>query len=610
MTKSPLGRYWPLAAILAAQALIIAVAPSTAPGAAGSGLFGQNGAAAAAANGGLGSAGSGPGSAGGGLGSAGGSVGGGAGGASGGSGGGGSAGGGSAGGGAGGGAGGTVTATGSFPKDVSHCVGGREFSTAIVWYAPPCIPYAVGAADPHNGGGTWQGVSGNSITIVDYVTNYGSEVNAILKAEGLLVTYQEAKAWDQAMAHFINTHFVLWGRKVNIVTYQGQCQSVPPDYQCLTGEMDRVVATYHPLIVQWITTLCSACFAELARDHAVAVGGVGFSDAFSNALSPFFYSAGESSTRTETAFAQYWCSQLSSVNDSQRTVRFAGTANPAQNFNGQARRLGVISTNDPDNEATVKNVLIPALAHDCGDKVWHTYYYAQDINTAALQVSETMQAMDTSQSPANSVLCLCDPVAPQFLYDGEASNNYWPENIIASDQGMDFDPVARQYETGDCSGDPGHPGQQECEYDNAFGLSTTASMEPAGNDEGLRLWHAAGGSGNPPLDTNYNASSWAIQYIMWASLIEGAGPDLNPYTMRKAALAIGPIGGGASGHELLDFAPNDWQWTQDARVVYWDKHASSSYDGQPGTYVQIEGSRFNLGQYPVERGGPPIPMPH
>jgi hypothetical protein len=619
MSRSPIGRYWPLAAVIAAQALIIAIVPSTAGSSSGLGngsYYGTGG--ASGSNGGPGGSGvsggggaGGVGGPGGANGGAGGGIGGGAGGSGGGAGGAGGAGGGIGGAGGGGaagrGSGSTPASLSSFPRNTSHCVAGREFDPNIVWFAPPCMPYAIGVSDAHNGGSTWQGVSGDQITMVDYVTNYGTEVNAILKAEGLYVTYQEAQQWDQAMQNFINSHFVLWGRKVKIITYQGQCQSVPPDYQCLTGEMDRIVQTYHPFGVYWETTLCSACFAELARDHVLALGGLGFSDAFSNALSPYFYSAGESSTRVEEGFAQWWCNQASTANDRSRTVRFAGTANPAQNFNGQPRRLGVISTNDPDNEATVKNVLIPALAHDCGERVWHTYYYAQDINTAALQVSETMQAMDTPQNPATAVLCLCDPVAPQFLYDGEASNNYWPENVIATDQGMDLDTVARQYETGSCRNTASG---QQCEYDNAYGLSVTGTPEPESNDEGLRLWHAAGGSGNPPLGSNISASATALQYIMWASLLEAAGPDLTPYTVRQGSYSLGRIGGGTTGHPLLQFAPGDYQWIQDARIVYWDKHARSPYDGQAGTYVQIEGSRFNLGQYPVERGGPPIPMPH
>jgi hypothetical protein len=79
--------------------------------------------------------------------------------------------------------------------------------------------------------------------------------------------------------------------------------------------------------------------------------------------------------------------------------------------------------------------------------------------------------------------------------------------------------------------------------------------------------------------------------------------------MPDRAPGMGSVGGGSTGHELLGFAPGDWRWVQDARVVFWSHDTSSSYNGKPGTFVQIEGTRFNLGQYPTEPGGPPIPLP-
>ncbi|MHB1890756.1 MAG: hypothetical protein ACYCUF_07735 [Acidimicrobiales bacterium] len=612
MGRSPLLKYWPLAAIIGIQALVITIAPSTAPSATGAsgvsgysaaGPYGSNGSGTYGSSASQGANGSNA-TAGASLGTSG---------ASGTTfGGGGTSTGGTSTGGGGTSTGGSGPSTGpgtttpgvGVGNSTTHCVNGREFNPAIAWFAPPCTPGSIGVSDPSNGGSTWEGVSSNSITVVDYISNYGAEVNAILQAEGQLVTYSEAQAWDKVIQHFINTHFVLYGRKVHIITYQGQCTSVPPDYACLIPEMDRIVATYHPYMVQWITTLCSACYAELARQHVVAVGGQGFSDAFANAQAPYYYSATESSTRMETAFAQWWCNQMSSVNDPSRRVKFAGTSNPAQNFNGQPRRLGVISTNDPDNEATVKNVLEPALAHYCGDKVWHTYFYSQNINTAAEQVAAGIAAMDTPTNPANVVLCLCDTVAPQFLYQGEASNNYWPENLVADTESMTLDATSQNYDSG-----PACPSSNNCEYWNAFGLTPTAAQEPMGNDVGLRIWQAGGGSGNPPLGSNVNAGAWAEQYIMWASLIENTGPDLTPANMQARAPGLGAIGGGNTGHPLLQLAPGDWQWTQDTRVAYWAHGINSSYNGKPGTFVQIEGTRFNLGQYPSEPGGPPIPIP-
>ncbi|HET9732131.1 MAG TPA: hypothetical protein VFP54_05600 [Acidimicrobiales bacterium] len=600
MTRSSIARrYLPLAAVVAVQALIIAVVPSTAPattgvaasGGAGTGysLGGSSTPGAASATGG--SIGSDAGGAGGlsstpgaGAGSAGGA------------------------------AGGAQAVSGaSASGDTSHCVQGRQFDPGLDYYAPPCTPGKPGAPVANNGGATYQGVTDKQITVVDYVSNYGAEVNAILSAEGLLETYANAQVLDKAWTTFINAHYQLWGRSVKIITYQGQCTSVPPDYQCLIPEMDSIVSTYHPYAVVWNTTLCSACFAELARNKVVAIGGSGFSDAFSNANAPYFYSTDESATRTETAFAQFWCNQLSSKNVPARKVKFAGTQNPAQNFNGQTRDLGVISTNDPDNENTVQNVLVPELNKDCGDGgsiAAHHYYYSQDINTAAQQVNAGISAMDTTTNPATDVLCLCDPVAPEFLYEGEQQHNYYPENLIASDQGMDLDSTAQNYGPGSNNGSSlACPTPNVgCEYDDAFGLSTTAAEDPENQQAGVKVFQSVTSGATPPVTPITATTVWE-DFNLLASLIENTGPGLTPARMQAAAPSMGTRGGGTTGHYEVGFAPGDWHWTQDTRVVFWSRDTKSSYNGQPGTYVQIEGTRFGLGQFPNLPDGPPIPSP-
>jgi hypothetical protein len=385
---------------------------------------------------------------------------------------------------------------------------------------------------------------------------------------------------------------------------------VPPDYPCLLAEMDRLVATYHPLVVNWVTTLCSQCYEEIARNRVIAAGGVGFSDGLSNALQPYFYAADESASRIETAFAEFWCNQLSSRNDKTRVVRFAGHQNRAQDFNGHPRVLGVISTNDPDNEQTVKNVLFKQLHARCGEDVTHVYFYDQDPNTAARQVTASIANMDTPSNPATDVLCLCDPVAPTALYDGEQTNNYYPENLIASDQFMDTDLTGQSYGPGaDGSPSQGCPSPQlGCEYDLAFGLSSLGEEEPQGNTTGVRVFHAGGGQQLPASITPVNATLLARGWIMLANLIENAGVEPTPDHIKARAIALGGVGGGSSNDPLLEFRENDWHWTQDNRVVFWSRHRASRYDGLSGTYVQVEGGRFDLGQLPVLQAGPPIPV--
>jgi len=585
-------RFWPLLALLAIQALIIAIAPSTAPssnvalGTTGAGVTqGQSAAAGSSSTGGvttttaLSGAEGGTGS---------------------------SAGGTAAGGAKTSAAASTAAAAQAAAQSTTHCSGGREFPSSLVFYAPACTPGTIGAADPNNGGATYQGVTGNTITVVDYYSDDGPEVDAIDQAQGQYVSYSGESLWDAAMAKFINANYVLYGRTLKIIPYQGQCQTVPPDTTCLTAEMDSIVQTYQPYIILWVNnTLCSTCYAEIAKDHTIGLGGLGFSDTLSNELAPYFYSADQSSSRIETAFAQWWCSQMSSVNVPSRTVKFAGTENSSQNFNGEPRRLGVISTNDPDNENTVTSVLAPALASDCGDKIWHTYFYSQNINTAAQQVSAGLAAMDTSTDPANSVLCLCDSTAPQFLFEGASSDNYWPEILMANDQLMDLDDTGQDYESGVAC-----PSGKNCEFSGAFGLSPIDPQPPAGSGPAEAVWKAEGetASLNSTLGSYANADTYLEQYLMMANLIENTGPDLTPDNMQARAPSMGSFGGGATGHQLLGFAPGDWQWTQDDRVVYWDENTPSKYNNVAGTFCQIEGARFNLGQFPTETGGPPVPL--
>jgi hypothetical protein len=479
--------------------------------------------------------------------------------------------------------------------DTSHCVGGREFAASIAYFGPPCVPGKPGATNISNGGATSMGVTANKITIVDYNGDPGAEVDAILKAQGLYESYQNAQVLDKAYEKFINKMYVLYGRQLNIVTYQGQCQTVPPQTNCLIPEMDKIAAQYHPYAVFWNTTLCSQCFAELARDKVVTFGASGFSDDFANQNAPYFYAYAESATRIENAFAEFYCKQLA-----HSPVKYAGTGNPSQNFNGQKRELGIISTNDPDNQNTVEHVLVPALKA-CGVNVTHFYYYAQDINTAAQQTAAGIARMDTPTNPATSVLCLCDSVAPQFLYEGEKENNYFPENLQASDQGMDLDKAAQSYESGiSCVGGP------PCEFDVAFGVNPDGPGEPSTNNAGTRIY-ALGGGTNLPVDPTINLQV-AQNYVMFANLLENTGPNLTPQNMQARAPSLGAVGGGATGQALLQFAANDWSWQQDARVAFWSPRVHSSYNGSPGTYISIEGNRYNLGEYPTMTE-PPIPNP-
>jgi len=76
--------------------------------------------------------------------------------------------------------------------DRTHCIRGREFSTSIDYYAPPCTPGTIGGSYD-NGGATSQGVTGKTITVVDFYADAGGIVDTILRGEGLYVDYTQTK---------------------------------------------------------------------------------------------------------------------------------------------------------------------------------------------------------------------------------------------------------------------------------------------------------------------------------------------------------------------------------------------------------------------------------
>ena len=588
MQRSTLARrYAPLAAVVAVQLLIIALAPSTAlksrvstsgrrlaagQVAGGDVAAGDNGAAATGAD--TGAPGAAGGGAAGGTGAAG-------------------AGGSAAAGGAGG-AAGALPAGASATGDTSHCVGKRQFDPAIDAYAPPCVPKFTG----DNGGATYTGVTKDRIELVDYYDKGSDAVNAILKAEGQYTSIDQLRAFDKAAETFINSHYELYGRKVHIDVVQGTSNSIPPDVPNLRKEFDDIIAQYKPFAIKWDTSLCSACYDEISQKGVVNVGGYNFTDDFNRAHAPYHYDTFESGTRIAQALANFYCANLNG-----KPAQWAGSQNPADKLNGKPRVVGVISTNDPENKREEAE-FDQFLGQGCGVHVAHTYFYAQDITTAEQQRAAGVSAM--RQAPeSTTVVCLCDPVAPAFLFEEEQQENYYPENVIGGTQGIDTDAIGQSF--GPSGGQPSlacPTPPAGCEFDGVIGIATQpVPLEPKFADRGSRVWAAGGGQGQPPFE----AVSRTWDYLnLLATMIQQAGPQLTPDSANAGLISTAAIGGTAANRAKRAIGSNgNFGWTQDSVAVYWDKNRVSTYNGKPGAFIPV-GGRVDPGGY---HGGFTAPAP-
>jgi hypothetical protein len=471
--------------------------------------------------------------------------------------------------------------------DTSHCAGDRQYDPAIEFYAPPCIPKFSG----DNGGATYRGVTADTITIIDYVGQGSAAVDTILKAQGAFVENAQREAYDQAVEKFINENYELYGRKVEIKLVQGNCATIPPDNACLRSEMRQIAEDEQPLWFKWNASVSSETYDELSRLGVFNSGGWHFRDSFGESHAPFHWDVQMSGTDMARHAGQWYCQQLK-----DHKTEYAGTANPAENLNGRDRLLGVISTNDPENQATVENDLKAELGK-CGVSYGgRFYFYAQDITTADQQRRAAVLKM-RSDGTATSIMCFCDLVAPAFLYAEEQQQNYYPENLVVGSGFMDTDAASQAY-----MGTLGCPiAARACNFEDAFGLSSIAAQEPKFKDRGSRVWAASGGQGDPPYESV--TGDWDY-FNMIASILQMAGPAITPQTVAEGAARLGCRGGGDTGQILRCFEPGSYSWNQDMRPVYWSTETTSPYNGEVGSYIEL-GPRIRVGEYPTQKWSMP-----
>jgi hypothetical protein len=488
--------------------------------------------------------------------------------------------------------GGTDTGGEAAAGDTGHCVDGRQFDPALDFYAPPCVP----AWSGDNGGATYQGVTGDTIKIVQYYGRGNDAVDAILRVQNAYISADNYRQYHEVIERFINENYELYGRRVDFELFEGSCSTIPPDNQCLRDEMRRLVQDEQPYFVLWLTSLSSESFDELSRLQTPNAGGWHFRDSFSQARAPYHWDLMMSGTRLAQHVGAWWCRQMEG-----RPTQFAGDRNNLENLNGRPRVLGVISTNDPENQASVEVDLAAALA-ECGAGYGQkTYFYAQDITTADQQRRAAVLRMrqapghNGASGPATSIVCMCDLVAPAFLFAEEQTQNYWPENIVPGTGLMDGDVAAQAY-----MGTLGCPFGRPCNYEDAFGISSIGPQEPENQDVGSRVWQAGGGSGNTPMASASASTAWEY-YNMIATLLQGAGPNLTPANMEAGAFAT-PARGDAT-HPMRSFFPGNYGWITDMRVVYWSPDTPAAYNGEPGAYIDLYDRRFALedwGDAPAE----------
>lgn len=464
--------------------------------------------------------------------------------------------------------------------DRSHCAKGGKLQENITLVAPPCVPAFTG----NNGGSTYSGVSGKSITVVIYRAASNAAADAILNSQGLTESAAQEQQAIDVFGKFFNKHYEFYGRTVKWVMYRGACDGTDPT--CVRQDARALVQQYHPFYVIWDTSQFPEFHDEMARLGVVNSGGWSFNEKFMTQHSPYVYDLYPDGDTIDQHSAAYWCKKMVG-----KKATLAGDAT----LQSQKRKLGIVVQN---YDAYKQNATdLEAMVEKCGTGNVPVLTYDYDISRA----QEQMTAVVTSlrQDGVTTVACLCDPVMPVFLTNAADQQQYHPEWLLAGNPANTHDLLGRLYAAD--------------QWAHAFGPSMRPKEVPEDQADSAKAWSDVGASGSP----QYAALNVFMWMRMAAMQMEWAGPNLTPHTLHRATVSAPQIGGYHNAHpwpgytccnpylEEHLFGPNDYTAIQDAKSVYWSSSTPSAVDGKPGSYVCVDRDcrRYDVGDWTAGQPG-------
>jgi hypothetical protein len=283
-------------------------------------------------------------------------------------------------------------------------------------------------------------------------------------------------------------------------------------------------------------------------------------------------------TQTVEMLGEFYCKKMAGKN----ATNTGRVIHPTIGQRGQVpRRLGIISPEGDAFNGPVQR--LSQIVAGCDRQAPVVARYQSDIERAQSQAASNIQQMINGN--VTTVVCLCDPIAPIFRTSAMTQQNYYPENLLAGSGLLDYDKLGRLYD----------PNQ----WANAFGPSHLQTYPRFAESEAVKIWRDAGRSGEPCQGCNLPGA----YYSMAGTMIQNAGPNLNPGTVERGMQSAPPSGGwqqtgGNDEVVLFRFGRGDYTGVSDARQVHWSASATSRLDGRPGAYVALDrGRRYTRGQF-------------
>jgi hypothetical protein len=436
-------------------------------------------------------------------------------------------------------------------------------------YSPPCIAF-----EGSNGGATSKGVTDTTIKVAFRVLNERGfqQTLAELAGASLSDSPDSVTRTVQALADYFNERFQLYGRKIEIVFYNGRGSNTS---ELLGKGREQAVADAIQVADEIgafadLSATSEPYAGALAERGVIGFGTPYLSRGWHEQRAPYAWSLATDGSIVSEFAAEYSVQKL-----------YGGNADHAGGaLKGKPRVFGTLAPENSWYQESVDNA--EAVIKEAGQQPGYRRAYVLDLGTMSDQATRIIA--DFKDRGITTIICGCDPIIPVFLSGVANREAYYPEFIIVGTALTDADIVGQLWNQNFAS--------------HAFGVSPLESFVPATQTIAYAAYKSVRDD-----EPAFSVDLIYYQMYMLAIGLQMAGPDLNPQTFEAGMFAYPPKSGPFG---LWKFGPGDRTAANDVREIYWDAGAISTYNGKQGAYIGAnDGARFQRGQIPKAAPGRP-----
>lgn len=431
-------------------------------------------------------------------------------------------------------------------------------------YAPPCFEWAGG----DNGGGTAQGVTGDTIKVTYRTSAGGADILSTMQRflpGAAAPAPGAAEHTAEVLTEYFNRNFQFYGRRIKLETFPAKAE---PTLE-LTGagqqeaEADAVTVATEIEAFADVSATTEPYNSALAAKKVIALGAPYLSDEYFKARRPYAWSFSPSCTIVSRAGSEAQAKSLAG-----RPARFAG--DPA--LQNQPRKIAVIAPENKEYQTCLGQAM-DAL-HAAGTNAL-TLSYPLDLGNLGKAAENLLNRLQAEH--ITSVACACDPLLPRYLTEAATRVNYRPEWLIMGTALTDSDIVASLYD--------------QKQWAHAFGISALGRQFAVEESPAYKAFKSVSPGEEPvtSVETIY------YQLYILAIGLQMAGPELTPENFEKGMFAY-PEHNGPGGS--WKFGPGKYTPQTTVVVVWWDADATSPVTGLKGTY-HLVGESYPIGQAPA-----------